>query len=151
MALYFEGERQFDQSAQALWEKLSDARFLAGCVPDVESVTKAEPADVVCRLRPSFGFVRGTLDLTLHVAEAEPAQRVRLLLNTRGIGTSSAVDVYLGFEPIASGTQLRWAVNVRELGGLLKAVPEGLLKAAAQKVISDAWAGVAAKLGAQGA
>jgi carbon monoxide dehydrogenase subunit G len=147
MALYFEGEQTFHQPAQALWDKLSDARFLAGCVPDVESVTQSEPTQVVCRLRPSFGFVRGTLDLTMRVAEAEPAQRIRLQLNTRGIGTSSAVDAYLGFEPTGDGTLLRWAVDVRELGGLLKAVPEGLLKAAAQKVISDAWNQVAAKLG----
>jgi carbon monoxide dehydrogenase subunit G len=147
MALYFQGERAFQQPAEALWEKLSDARFLAGCVPDVESISQSEPTEVRCRLRPSFGFVRGTLDLTMRVAEAEPAKLVRLALTTRGIGTSSAVEVDLAFEPVDGGSLLRWAANVKELGGLLKAVPEGLLKAAAQKVITDAWTQVAAKLG----
>jgi hypothetical protein len=35
---------------------------------------------------------------------------------------------------------------VTQLGGLLKMVPQGLLQAAAQKVIADAWAALEKKL-----
>ena len=43
------------------------------------------------------------------------------------------------------GSRVAWRVDVTELGGLLKAVPQGLIKAAAQKVITDAWTSVDGK------
>ena len=41
---------------------------------------------------------------------------------------------------------MQWTGAVRELGGLLKAVPSGLIQAAAQKVIAEVWAGIKARL-----
>lgn len=138
MALPFEGNKTFAQPADFLWEKLHDARFLGKCIPDVEAVTETTKTSFACRLRPGFSFVRGTLDLTLQVSDASPMQPIRLELRTRGIGTSSAVQAVLEVRAIESGSNVHWLVDV-ELGGLLKAVPGGLLRAAAQKVLSDAW------------
>jgi carbon monoxide dehydrogenase subunit G len=146
MALHFEGERDFSQPPQDLWEKLNDARFLAKCIPDVESVTRADRDILQCRLRPTFAFVRGTLDLGLYVNEAAPAQSVRLGLQTKGIGTTSRVETAMTFQPNGAGTRIHWAADVLELGGLLKAIPSGLIRAAAQKVIADAWDRVAAQV-----
>ena len=36
-----------------------------------------------------------------------------------------------------------WRAEVKSLGGLLKMVPSGLIRGAAQKVIEDVWNGVA--------
>ena len=36
--LRFEGDRDFRQAPAELWAKLTDARFLAQCIPDVETV-----------------------------------------------------------------------------------------------------------------
>ena len=44
----------------------------------------------------------------------------------------------LRLSPQGSGTHLEWEADIKELGGLLKAVPKGLVLAAAQKVIADA-------------
>jgi carbon monoxide dehydrogenase subunit G len=41
---------------------------------------------------------------------------------------------------------VQWRSEVKSLGGLLKMVPSGLIRGAAQKVIEDGWAGVAQKL-----
>ena len=139
MALHFEGDREFPQSPQSVWEKLHDAAFLARCIPDVEEVTSATPTLLTCRIRPGFAFVRGTLDLVLEVTEAVPATSIRLQLRTKGIGSSSAIQAAMEFSANGPGTRLHWTVDVVELGGLLKAVPSGLIRAAAQKVISDAW------------
>lgn len=144
--LHFEGDRDFTQPLGDLWKKLSDAGFLVTCVPDVETVMQSEPTLAVCRLRPGFAFVRGTLDLTLHVIEAVPDKVVRLQCGTKGIGTKSTVKVSLAFAAHDGGTRVHWVADVTELGGLLKAVPQGLLKGAAQKVINDAWNALAAKV-----
>ena len=80
--IQFEGDRDFALPPAALWAKLSDARFLVTCIPDVEAVAKSEPAEAVCTIRPGFAFVRGTLELTIRVTEAVPDQSVKLLLRS---------------------------------------------------------------------
>jgi carbon monoxide dehydrogenase subunit G len=141
-----EGDRDFAPPPAVLWGKLSDARFLVACIPGVESVAKSEPGEAVCTIRPGFSFVRGTLDITARVAEAEPEKSVKLLLHSKGIGSSSDVEALLALAPHDGGTRVHWQVQVKELGGLLKLAPQGLIRASAQKVISDAWTAVEAQL-----
>lgn len=146
--LHFEGDKDFPLPAADLYAKLSDARFLVGCIPGVEKVTRSDPGSAAFVLRPGFSFVRGTLEVSLEVADAVPGQSLRVVARSKGIGTSSRVDAALSFAGDGPGTSVHWAADVAELGGLLKAVPQGLLKASAQKVIADVWDSVAAKLGA---
>jgi carbon monoxide dehydrogenase subunit G len=140
--MQFEGDRDMPLSPLAVWQKLSDARFLVQCVPDVESVSQSEENRAVCIIRPGFAFVRGTLELTIQVPEAVPESSVRLLLHTKGIGSSSDVEAILTLVAQDDGTRVHWIVSIKSIGGLLKAVPQGLIKAAAQKVIADVWMGV---------
>jgi carbon monoxide dehydrogenase subunit G len=145
--LHFEGDQSFTQTRAYLSAKLGDARFLVQCIPDVESVSEAQPAQAVCVLRPGFAFVRGTLEVSLQVTTS-PEGEARFLVRSKGIGSSSTVVALLSFSPEENGTRIHWQVDVQELGGLLKAVPRGLIQAAAQKVIADVWKGVTDKLNA---
>src|SRR5262245_55756534 len=132
--LQFEGDRDFAKAPAELWAKLNDARFLVRCIPGVEGVTTSEADRAVCTLRPGFAFVRGTLEVTLKVVEATPEKSLRLSVLSKGVGTSSDVEAVLTFEPRENGTHLHWRAEVKSLGGLLKAVPTGLVRGAAQKV-----------------
>jgi carbon monoxide dehydrogenase subunit G len=143
--IQFEGDRDFALPPAALGEKLGDARFLVKCIPDVESVARAEPAEAVCTIRPGFSFVRGTMELTIRVAEAT-SQSVRLLLLSKGMGNSSTVEAMLTLAPLEAGTRVHWQALVKEMGGLMKMVPQGLVRGAAQKVVADAWTAVEAQL-----
>src|SRR5262245_22094692 len=107
----FQGERLFAVPPAQLWRGLSDARFLAQCIPGVEKVTKSDAAEVICTIRPGFSFARGTLDVTARVAEAVPEQSVRLLLLSKGIGSSSEVEALLTFAPHEGGTRVAWAAE----------------------------------------
>jgi carbon monoxide dehydrogenase subunit G len=144
MALHFEGTKDFAQPADAVRAKLADARFLVACVPGVEKVEEAEPRRSRCVIRPGFAFVRGTLELTLAVTET--GEPVRVTAHSKGIGTTSEVEATLKVAAREGGSTLTWAADVKELGGLLKAVPQGLVKAAAAKVIADAWEAVEKKM-----
>jgi carbon monoxide dehydrogenase subunit G len=144
--LRFEGDKVFSQGTDDLWTKLSDARFLVQCIPGVEGVSQAEAHQAVCVLRPGFAFVRGTLEVTLLVVESIPCKSVRFSVRSRGIGSSSTVEAALTLLPQDAGTQVHWTVDVQELGGLLKAVPRGLIQASAQKVITDVWAAIEKQL-----
>ncbi len=144
--LQFGGERELKQSPEYAFEKLRDARFLVSCVPDVQKVLKADRDMAACKIKPSLSFVMGTLDLTMNVKEAVPHSLIRIEQTTKGIGNSSTVETKLQLSPSGEGTKLVWSAEVVQMGGLLKALPEGLLKGAAEKVISDAWVAVLNKL-----
>jgi carbon monoxide dehydrogenase subunit G len=144
--LHFEGTKDLPLPTADVWTKLRDARFLVQCIPGVEAVAVSEPDRVVCTLRPGFAFVRGTLELTLQIVEVAAGKTAQVLLHSKGIGTTSDVEARYTVEPREGGTHLNWTVDIKDLGGLLKAVPVGLVKAAAQKVINDAWAAVETKL-----
>ena len=144
--LHFEGERDFTHAPATLWPKFADIHFLAGCVPDTESVTFPETDAAQIVLRPGLAFVRGTLDLTMKLTNRVEGTSARLVLATKGVGTTSTVEAAYSLAASNSGTRLHWTADVTQLGGLLKAVPQGLLKAAAQKVINDAWSALERKL-----
>jgi len=144
----FEGDRDFPLAQAEVYARLTDPRFLVQCIPDVESVTRLEADRASLVLRPGFAFVRGTLDVTLQVVDAVPPTSARLLLHSKGIGSSANVEAVLNLAPEGDGTRVHWVAEVKELGGLLKMVPGGLIRGAAQKVIGDAWTAVAAKLAA---
>jgi carbon monoxide dehydrogenase subunit G len=143
----FEGDREFVRPLAEVSQKLGDASFLVGCIPDVESVAKSEVGEAVCTVRPKFAFVRGTLELSIRVVEVIPEQSVKLLLHSKGIGSTSAVEASLTFAAHGEGTRVHWQAQVTERGGLLKMVPEGLIRGAAQKIIGDAWLAVERSLG----
>jgi carbon monoxide dehydrogenase subunit G len=144
--LRFEGDRDFTQPPTDLFAKLTDARFLVTCLPDVEGVSEQEADRAVLMLRPGLAFARGTLEVTLQVVEKTPPTAARMLLTSKGIGSSSTVEASLVLAPRDAGTRVHWIAEVKELGGLLKMVPRGLIRGAAEKVLNDAWAAVEAKL-----
>ncbi len=142
----FEGDRDFQHPPADLFAKLTDARFLATCLPDVEKVTEQEADRAALTLRPGLSFARGTLEVTLQVVEKTAPIAARMLLTSKGVGSSSKVEASLTLAPHDAGTRVHWIAEVKELGGLLKMVPQGLIRGAAEKVLNDAWAAVEAKL-----
>src|SRR5262245_3073080 len=144
--LHFEGDKDFPQPPAESWAKFSDLRFIVQCIPDVEAVLKAEASEAQIKLRPGFSFVRSTLEITLRVLETAPPNSTRIAAHSKGIGSTSDVEASLLLTPRDDGTRIHWTVDITALGGLLKAVPQGLIKASAQKVINDLWAALEARL-----
>jgi carbon monoxide dehydrogenase subunit G len=142
----FEGDRDFAQSPEDVWAKLTDPRLLVTCIPDVQTVksVSADHAELV--LRPGVSFARGTLDIDLKVVDAVAPGSARMVIHGKGIGSSSHVEATLALAPQGSGTRVHWVAEIKELGGLLKMVPAGLIRGAAEKVVNDAWAAVVTRL-----
>lgn len=144
--LQFDGNCNLPGSPTVLWPLLRDAGFLAACIPEA-TVTGTPGKDrATCTVRPGFAFVRGSLDVTIDVVEAVEPSRLRLLQISKGIGTSSELETILTLSPAEPGTRVQWSAEVKRLGGLLKAVPTGLIRGAAQKVIDDVWQGIEKKV-----
>jgi carbon monoxide dehydrogenase subunit G len=137
--LKFEGDRDFVLAPADLWAKLTDPRFIVQCLPDVETVSESDVDHAVLVLRPSFAFVRGTLHMTMRIVDRVAPGSARVVVNSKGIGNSSTVEATMTFTGTDAGTRVHWSAEITELGGLLKMIPSGLIRGAAQKVISDAW------------
>jgi len=142
----FEGERVFTLPPDELWPKLRDAAFLATCVPDGTPHAGATRDRAVCTVHPGFSFMRGSLDVTIEILGSAEPTSIQYLQKSKGIGSSSEVETALTIEPHETGSKIKWRSEVKNLGGLLKMVPAGLIRGAANKVIEDGWAGVGAKL-----
>ena len=144
--LHFEGERDFSLAPAQIWAKLRNARFLVTCIPEATIKGVPERDRAVCSVRPGLAFAVGTLDTTVEILDAKEPTDLRFLLSSKGIGTSSEVETALTIAATETGSRVRWAADVKKLGGLLKAVPSGLISGAAQKTIEDVWHGIAKKL-----
>ena len=142
----FEGEKDLTLPPAAVFAKLNDARFLVDCIPGRESVVRADQHEAVCIQRPGFAFVRGTLELTIKIVEATPETSIRYVQLGKGIGSSSNVETVVTLTPNETGTHLHWKAEVKEMGGLLKMIPAGLIRGAAQKTIADVWQEVEKRL-----
>ena len=144
--LRFEDDKRSMAEPSTCWAKLTDLQFLTRCIPNIESVAESRPDQVRFKLRPGVSFVRGSLEVTIKLAGIEPGKSARYSIHSQGIGSSSNVEVLLTLAPEENGSHLHWTVDVKSLGGLMKALPQGLIKASAQKVMGDIWSAVEKKL-----
>lgn len=141
------GDKMFALPVDALFAKLTDLQFLVTCLPDVKEVKRVDPDRAELTLRPKLSFVAGELALTIEKQRAEPPGVAEFLMKTKGIGSSADVRAVFNLNPTESAqTQMSWTAAVVQLGGLLKAVPHGLIQAAAQRVINDVLAGLERQL-----
>ncbi|MBY0513901.1 MAG: SRPBCC family protein [Gemmataceae bacterium] len=143
--IHFEGDRSFPLPVAEVAAKLSDAAFLAGCLPDA-TPTEATADRAAWKLRPKLSFLSGSLDTVLEAVERDPGRAVAFRVFTKAIGASSTVLTRLTFAAAAGGTTVHWTGDLTEVTGLLKMVPKGLLQGTAEKVINDVWAAVGARL-----
>ena len=133
------GEEHFSQAQSEIWARLTDAEFLAKCLPEVESVQRDAAGLVVCRVRPGVSFLRGTVQVTLDIFDQQMPDSVRIRVHSKGIGSLAIVETAVELSAADTGTQLTWKAEIKELGGLLKPVSRGLITATSQKVIAAGW------------
>ncbi len=144
--VHFDGVESYPTTPAAIYPKLSDAKFLAGCLPDA-TVLEATPDKAEWKMKPKLSFLTGSLDTTLTVTGRVPGESVTFRIQGKAIGAASGVDAVLTLKPAAGGgTDVHWTADIVELTGLLKMIPKGLIQSAAQKVIADVWVALRPRL-----
>ena len=134
------GEEHFGQKQTEIWARLTDAEFLARCLPGLERVESDESAFLVCRVRPGLSFLKGTIKVTLDAYGRQPPDSLCVRVRSKGIGSSAMVETSVELSA-DGGTRISWSAEIVELGGLLKPVSRSLIQAAAGKIIADGWGG----------
>ena len=144
--IHFEGVETFPLPVAEVAAKLSDAGFLAHCVPEAH-VTEATPDKSVGKIKPKLSFLTGSLTILADVLARDPGKSVTFQIVTKTIGASSTVTAKLDFkEAEGGGTAVNWTGDLVTVTGLLKMVPKGLMEGSANKVIEDVWAALRQKL-----
>lgn len=131
----FEGKQPVSQPPPITWNHLGNANFVVQCIPYVHQVTVPGTDEALIDVRPSFAFIQGHLDVQVKIAERLPNHLVKILLTSKGMIYSASVEIVVHIAEIAEGSELSWATEVKQVGGLLKLVPVGLIHAAAEKMI----------------
>jgi carbon monoxide dehydrogenase subunit G len=144
--IHFEGDKSFALPLAEVAEKLSDAGFLANCLPDAQ-VTESTPDKAAWKLKPRLSFLTGSLHVEMTTVAREAGKSVVFKVFAKAMGASSTVETKLEFKDAeGGGTAIHWTGDITAVTGLLKMVPKGLLEGTAKKVIEDVWTAVSARL-----
>jgi carbon monoxide dehydrogenase subunit G len=143
--IHFEGDRSFPLLLADVAAKLSDAGYLANCLPDAE-VSEATAEKAAWKLKPKLSFITGSLNVEMTRTAYEPGKSVAFKVFAKAIGASSTVLTQLTFAESGGATAVHWTGDLTEVTGLLKIVPKGLIEGSARKVIEDVWAAVLARM-----
>jgi carbon monoxide dehydrogenase subunit G len=146
--LTFGGEETFSLPPDRLFAALTDLDQLAKTIPELVSSEKIDGRTLHSVVRPGFSFLRGTLRLSITVVDLQPPQSARMNVAADGIGAHITVESRLQIDPLDAGSRLTWTATVVELKGLVATISRGLISAAAERTIRNAWARLHAEVDA---
>lgn len=135
----FGGEEHFAATPEKLFDALTDLEGIEHMIPDVVSAERRGDGSLACVVRPGFSFLRGTLKLVLRVSGLHRPSSAAMEVAAQGIGVSMHVVSQFHILSEPGGSLLRWQAELRDVRGLIATVSPGLVRAAADQVIHQAW------------
>ena len=139
----FAGSEDFAAAALRVYAALIDLdpqAPLARSIPELASAEAVDATTLRCVVRPGFSFLRGTIRLTILIAEQNPQERnVAMRVTGSGIGMSLKIECRVTVVETDAGSRIDWQAQVLERKGLIAAVSPSLIRGAAEKVIRDGW------------
>ncbi len=143
--LTFSGSETFPFPRTVVAKNLSDAAFLAACVPD--GVVRSASADAAeWQAKAKLGFATATLETQLAILERTPGMSVTFTLTNRTLGGGLVMATNLAFRDAEGGTLVGWVAEILSRSGLLKMAPVSVLKSQAEEALGEMWQSVRAKL-----
>ena len=119
---------------------------MPAAIPDLVSAERVNDSTLNCVVRPGFTFLRGTLRLTITLAELQPPHQATMNVKAKGIGAELQVVGKLQITPTDGGSRLGWSAQVVALKGLVATISRPLIAAAAEKTIENVWQRIRAQL-----
>ena len=135
----FVGQETFSQPQGEIWDKVSDLQFMAQLIPDLDRLEQVDSDQLLCRVKPKFAFLAGSLQLRFTVLERDPPNHLKISIVGKkiGAGLTLEVTVSLAMDPL---TCLTWEGQVQQRTGLLKPIGNSLIQGAAENIITTLWA-----------
>lgn len=74
----FEGEITVPAPRAAVWEKIRDARFLAGCIAGVRDLAEVDGARYTAVIETRIAYIKVTFDVAVEVVRADPPRAIEV-------------------------------------------------------------------------
>lgn len=144
----FSGAETFAAPPESVFAVLTDLDALPAAMPGLVSSEKVDDRTLKAIVRPGFSFMTGQIRLTLTIPESRPPKFALMRVAAASIGVGMNIESKLNLSPIEEGrsTRMAWEARVFDMKGLITAVPAGLIRAAADKVITDGWKSLRARI-----
>lgn len=143
----FGGEERFSAEPARLYAVLTDPDALAATIPGLVSAERSDEQTLQCVVRPGFAFLRGTLKLSIALADLNAPESAAMHVTVQGIGVLMRISSRSRIVPEAGGSRLFWEGRIDEMSGLIATVSPGLVRAAAEATIRHGWQRVREWLG----
>ena len=134
MAFSFGGEFQVERSADEVYRFLTDPQKFCPLLPDFQSMDLRDATHFTVKLNVGISHIRGTAEIKMELAKAEPAKRAQY----KGQGTVAGGNVTMtaGFDlsPAGDGTRVQWKGEAQVVGRIIS-MAGGLLEPLAKKNI----------------
>jgi carbon monoxide dehydrogenase subunit G len=146
-ATEFGGEESFAAAPERLYAVLTDLDTLAATIPDLVSSQRPDERTLKCVVKPGLSFLRGTLKLTITLADLQPGESAAMQVDAQGIGVAMQIVSQLRIAAQDTGSRLTWSARVERMTGLVATISPALVRAAADRTIRHAWQQVHTRLG----
>ena len=97
--LTFGGQESFRAAPEQVFTLLTDLEQMQRTIPDLTSAERIDEYTLKCVVRPGFSFLRGTMNLTISLAELVRAERATMQIAARGIGAQLEIVSNRGLRP----------------------------------------------------
>lgn len=145
MPIRLNGEFEVQRSPEDVYDFLTDPQKFGALLPDTEGLTVQDATHFRIKANIRAGFVRGTADVAMELAEADRPRRAKYQGQGSLPGGNMGLTAGFDLSPTAAGTKVAWQGETQLSGAL--AFGGSLLESLAKKNLHKLIDGLRAALG----
>ena len=140
MELHLNGSNTINAPRQAVFQRLTDAGFLAKALPDSDEVRVVDGSTLEAKLKVRVAVVSSSLRVRMTVTNKVPPERATLQVD--GSGSGSTLKITSNFTLVGdSPTKMDWTADA-DLSGVMAGLGSTLLKTFAAKKVDEIFSGI---------
>lgn len=140
MQLHLEGAEDLSLPRERVFQLLTDSSFLAKSMPDAEETKVVDESSLEARMKIGVSFLTTRMAIKMKIAEKNPPQSARLLVEGSGSGSSIKITSDFTLEG-ESATKMRWVADA-EITGVMAGIGSSILKGFSEKKVKEIFDGI---------
>ena len=140
MDLHLSGSNTINAPRKAVFERLTDARFLAQSLPDSEDVHLVDGSTLEAKIKVRVAVVSSTLKVRMTVINKVAPDKATLQVDGSGSGSTLKITsnfILTGDSP----TKMEWTADA-VMGGVMAGLGSTLLKSFSAKKVDEIFSGI---------
>lgn len=140
MELHLEGSNTIAAPRGAVFDRLTDTRFLSEAISGSEDVRVIDESTLEAKVKVRVAVVSSALKVRISMSDKVPPERATLRVD--GSGSGSTLKITSNFTLLGdSPTRLEWKADA-EIGGVMAGLGSTLLRSFATKKVDEIFSGI---------